>query len=390
MTALTEKKIAALKWTGKHKHIRDGMVPGLFVQVRASKKLFVVSARDRSGKQLWRTVGTVGSISLDAARRQAMAMRQAITGSTSDAGGPATFFNVSRMWFRRHALKKGLVTAPEIERTLRNHLSVWDERLFESITRSDITELLDGIEDTAGPVAADKTLATISRICVWHQTRHNHYTSPVVRGMKRSEAKARDRILSDDEIKKLWEVTGNLPDREQPYSHPYDSMIRMMLLTAQRREKVMTMRWSDIEDGVWAVPHEDRQKGVGGRLKLPPMALSELERRPRLLGNDYVFAGRQRFFNGLSRAHTALVELCGFHFTRHDLRRTARSLMARSGVSPHVAERVIGHSIKGVEGIYDRHTYDAEKAEALARLEQQLRAAVDGVGNVLVLPRKSA
>ena len=275
MAALTEKKIEALKWTGKHKHVRDGMVPGLFVQVRASKKLFVVSARDRSGKQLWRTVGTVGGMTLETARKQAMAMRQAITGATDDTG-PQTFHSVSRMSLRRHVVAKKLHTADEIERTLRNHLSVRDERPFESITRRDVATLLDKIEDTAGPAAADKTLATVSRICGWHQTRHDHYTSPVVRGIKRGKSKPRDRMLTDDEIRKLWKVTGELPDADLGYSHPYYSMIRMLLVTAQRREKVMTMRWSDIEDGIWTVPHEDGQKGVGGRLALPAMAISEL------------------------------------------------------------------------------------------------------------------
>ena len=52
----------------------------------------------------------------------------------------------------------------------------------------------------------------------------------------------------------------------------------------------------------------------------------------------------------------------------HDLRRTARSLMSRAGVRPDIAERVLGHAISGVEGIYDRHDYRAEKAEALAKL----------------------
>ena len=53
------------------------------------------------------------------------------------------------------------------------------------------------------------------------------------------------------------------------------------------------------------------------------------------------------------------------HWTIHDLRRTARSLMARAGVRPDIAERVLGHAIAGVEGVYDRHTYTDEKAEAL-------------------------
>jgi integrase len=56
------------------------------------------------------------------------------------------------------------------------------------------------------------------------------------------------------------------------------------------------------------------------------------------------------------------------HWTLHDLRRTARSLMAKVGVADNIAERVLGHAIGGVEGIYNRHAYFDEKADALARL----------------------
>jgi integrase len=68
-------------------------------------------------------------------------------------------------------------------------------------------------------------------------------------------------------------------------------------------------------------------------------------------------------------------------WTLHDLRRTPRSLMSRAGVRPDISERVLGHAITGVEGIYDRHRYDAEKADAL----HKLAALVDSI----VRPRKN-
>jgi integrase len=61
----------------------------------------------------------------------------------------------------------------------------------------------------------------------------------------------------------------------------------------------------------------------------------------------------------------------------HDLRRTARSLMSRAGVTPHTAERVLGHTIKGVEGIYDRHKYMNETAHALEALAAQIERIVN-------------
>jgi hypothetical protein len=56
------------------------------------------------------------------------------------------------------------------------------------------------------------------------------------------------------------------------------------------------------------------------------------------------------------------------HWTLHNLRRTARSLMSRAGVPTDIAERVLGHKIAGVRGVYDRHAYFDEKHDALKRL----------------------
>ena len=64
-------------------------------------------------------------------------------------------------------------------------------------------------------------------------------------------------------------------------------------------------------------------------------------------------------------------------WTVHDLRRTARSLMARAGVRPDVAERVMGHVQQGVESIYDRHNYNDEKANALGKLAGLIALILD-------------
>jgi integrase len=70
----------------------------------------------------------------------------------------------------------------------------------------------------------------------------------------------------------------------------------------------------------------------------------------------------------------------------HDLRRTARSLLSRAGVRPDISERVLGHAIPGVEGVYDRHSYSDEKADALNRLAALVESIIDPpVGNVVAM-----
>ena len=81
-------------------------------------------------------------------------------------------------------------------------------------------------------------------------------------------------------------------------------------------------------------------------------------------------------------------------WTMHDLRRTARSLMSRAGITSHIAERVLGHTIKGVEGVYDQYGYDPEKAHALAALAaliERIANPPEDTGNVVTMkPRKVA
>jgi len=131
------------------------------------------------------------------------------------------------------------------------------------------------------------------------------------------------------------------------------------------------MMWNDFKDGEWTIRVERREKGTAGKLKLPAMALEIVEKQPRIAGNPYVFPGRGKIaFNSFSQRKAELDEKLSDMdpWVIHDLRRTARSLLSRAGVRPDISERVLGHAIAGVEGVYDRHSYDAEKADALKRL----------------------
>jgi integrase len=151
----------------------------------------------------------------------------------------------------------------------------------------------------------------------------------------------------------------------------FGGFIRLLLLTAQRRDKVANLRWDDIDaKGTWSIRTEPREKGNPGKLQLPKQALDIIQAQPRFVGNPYVFAGKDG--HALRRNSDSKIKLdikCGVEDWRpHDLRRTARSLMSRAGVLSEHAERVLGHSIRGVEKIYNQHTYDEQKADALRKL----------------------
>jgi integrase len=307
-----------------------------------------------------------------------------------DRGGPQSFAKVANDWFARHVEKSGLRSASEIRRYLDQWLlPAWSGRDFESIKRGDVSKLLDHAEDNAGPVAADKALSIVSRITTWHATRNDAYASPIVRGMRRTSVKdrARTRILSDDELRVVW--------KQAEANGTFGAMVRLLLLTGQRKEKVVSMKWADVKDGVWSIPAEKREKGNAGELKLPEAALDIIEAQPRYLDNPFVLVAPTRtggHFIGNSRSKRdfdAKLRAAGHDLPQwqlHDLRRTARSLMSRAGVRPDIAERVLGHAITGVEGVYDRHNYGDEKGRALDQLASLIEIILKGGnGNVVKL-----
>jgi integrase len=243
-------------------------------------------------------------------------------------------------------------------------------------------------------------LAIIRQIAQWHQTRVEDYTSPVVRGMARCKPaeRRRKRILSDDELRAVWSASGKLG--------VFGSLTRILLLTAQRRTKVATMRRSDIVDGVWTIAVQAREKGTAEKLRLPQMAIDILDAVPAIDGNDFVFPasreGRrdgsgQDFgsYSAFGQGKAALDRLVAQElpdvpqWQLHDLRRTARSLMARADVRPDLAERVLGHAIVGVEAVYDRHSYEAQRAAALEALAALIARILNPpAANVIALTAK--
>jgi integrase len=296
-----------------------------------------------------------------------------------------TFEDVAEAWLTRHVRPNGLRSEKEISRLLRVHiLPAWTDREFLGIRRSDVAALLDRVQDNHGARQADYCLNVVRSIMNWYATRHDDYTPPIVRGMRRQNqgAQARARILDDNEIRAIWKQAEN--------NGTFGAIVRLCLLTAQRRTKVSLMRWSDISiDGEWTIPAEAREKDTAGSLVLPESALAIVVKQPRLGSNPYVFAGRGNGpYRGFSQGKTAFDRRVPDikPWVLHDLRRTARSLMSRANVRPDVAERVLGHAIAGVEGVYDRHSYRDEKTDALRRLAALIETILNPPkGNVRLL-----
>ena len=368
---LNDDGVANLKASDKRQTIPDPELRGHYIRVMPTgTKSFFAVARDPSGKQIWKLIGSANSMKIDDAREKAMAVIRSIRSTVlTDAEGDATFESVAGTWFQRHVVKSNLRSQETIRALLKRHIyPAFRGMDFVDVRRTHIVKLLDRVEDGSGLRSADYVLSTISSICRWYALRDEKCKSPIIPGMKRRGDDRRDRILKDDEIAALWEA-----------DDLFGNFTKLALLTAQRKEKIATMRWSDIRGGVWHIPAEAREKGNAEALRLPAMALDVIEAQRRTNSDSpFVFAKSDSSpRSNLARQKKIFEAACPMpRWTIHDLRRTARSLMAAAGVTTLHAELVMGHKQGGVAGIYDRHDYLDEKADALLRLANRIRDIV--------------
>jgi integrase len=358
----TDESVAKLKAKAKRYTVADPELIGHYVRVQPNgSKSFVVVVRDPTKKQHWQTIGAP-PMTIDAARDLA---RKAIR-SIREAP-PSSFEGVASEWFKRYVIKNGLRSADLLAGFMQRHLyPAWSGRDFASIKRADITKLLDHIEDEHGARQADYALDIVRRVANWHAARDDNYNSPVVRGMRRTKPKERqrDRILTDDEIRRVW----NAADAKSSFG----GVVKLLLVTGQRLDKVASMRWGDLDGNVWTIRTEAREKGNAGELVLPDIAMEIIALRKR--GDGFIFPSRGgEQLGGLAKYKRKLDRDSGVTgWVLHDLRRTARSLLSRCGVRPDIGERLLGHAIGGVGGVYDRHSYAVEKADAIKRLAQEI------------------
>jgi len=243
--------------------------------------------------------------------------------------------------------------------------------------------MLDDIADDSGPVMADRTLAHFRKACRWYSIRDDGFNSPIVPGMARSDSEARNRILSDDEIRDVW---AGLKVVTEPAC--YAPFVKSLLLCATRRNESALMHSSEVDGDAWIIPGErykrlPKHKGCDHLIPLSPQAKALMGEKPMgcRANASYVFSttNGEKGFTGFSKAKRALDKAIAEirkkegrdpmpSWRLHDLRRTARTLMSQAGVLPDHAERCLGHIVGGVRGTYDKYEFREEKKQAFIKL----------------------
>ena len=250
----------------------------------------------------------------------------------------------------------------------------WKGRDARTIKWREVIELLDGIVARGSRIMANRIAGLLGQMFRFGVHRDIVESNPVQLlyrpGGKES---ARDRCLSDDELKALL---GNpkAATRFERLAH----VILILLLTGQRRGELALARWRDInfKDKTWRIPDENSKAGKGHVVPLSDWVVREFEtlqrlanRSPYVLPNDAGdrAADPKLLTRGLARCQARMQKLGIGEFTLHDLRRTCRTGLARLKIAPHIAERVLNHPQEKIAGTYDTHDYLDEKRDALTR-----------------------
>lgn len=393
--ALTDLQIKNLATRKKRYEIADGN--GLYVRVMptGAKSLifrYLFEARPRR-----MTLGAYPGVSLALAReKHALAMQDVQRGI--DPGREAQIAKAKRKAAPTFADLLDEYWDEELGKTPsgkerkrmveKDCLGAWGRRKVADFTRRDAVLLLDRVRKRA-PIGANRLQSVLVRMFNFASERGIIEHSPLV-GMKRPEEKSRARVLSDDEIRLFW----NALDPENTAIDIYRTSrlaIKLILLTGQRPGEVCGMSFGEIDrERFWNIPATRRKNSEPQRIPLCQMALDIIEQAKFYSGDSgHVFRSSYKPEQALSRQ--AVTRAISRHwremgikeaFTPHDLRRTLRTKLAELGIEDIVAERVLGHKLQGMLAVYNRHSYDTEKRQALIKWEARLQKIL-GIGEAV-------
>lgn len=256
-------------------------------------------------------------------------------------------------------------TLSEYTRQLKDHwLPSFRRSQLSDISPSDIHHRLNRLGNT--PSEQSHSLVTLKVFLNWCVRRHYLDRSPAANIERRVKQISRDRVLSDEELKAVWDAADG---------YPFGAIVRLLILTGQRRSEIAGLMWKHITDTTITLPETKNQRPH--TFPLMPIAKQLIEAAPQL-NDTYVFParGRDRPFNGWSKSKRTLDQVCSVEgWTLHDLRRTFSTNLAGLGIQQTTTERLLNHvsgTVSGVAAIYNRYDYQDEMVDALSKWEERL------------------
>jgi integrase len=371
---LTKSAIDALTKTTSEVVYWDAACPGFGVKVTPQgRKVFVVVYRTggAGSKQRKYTIGPYGRVTLHQAR---VAAQKVFTAKLEGRDPAAEKREAKRRIVadRVEDLLENFITqrlasnrsAAAISRLLRREVgTAWAGRSVHTISKRDVVDLMCAIVQRGAPGSANKTLKSLKTFFRWCVGQAVLERSPAEGVPLPAKEVARDRVLNDTELGKILFAARTI-------GGPYGGIVEFLALTGQRREEVAGLRWEelDLDRQVWTIPKSRTKNAKPHMVHLSRQALAVLTRTQAKGALIFTLQGSKRF-QDFTHAKHRLDQLSGVTAWRlHDLRRTCVSGMARLGVAPHIADKILNHqvgAISGVAAVYQRHDFLAERRAAL-------------------------
>jgi integrase len=371
---LTKSTIDSLPTANSDVVYWDAGVPGFGVKVTPKgRKVFIVLYRTGgAGSKLRKyTIGPYGRVTLHQARVAA----QKVFAAKLEGRDPAAEKREAKRRvvadrvedlleaFIAQRLSKNRSVA-EVSRLLRREVGKpWAGRSVHEITKRDVVEVVSAIEQRGAPGTANKTLKSIKTFLRWCVGRAVLDRSPAEGVPLPAKELARDRVLDDTELAQVILAARKI-------GGPYGCIVELLALTGQRRQEVAGLRREelDLAPRIWTVPKARTKNAKAHIVHLSKQALAVLKRADQR--EPLVFSPLgTKIFQNFTHAKRLLDQLSGVTGWRlHDLRRTCVSGMARLGVAPHIADKILNHqagTISGVAAVYQRHEFLAERRAAL-------------------------
>lgn len=288
-----------------------------------------------------------------------------------------TFEQLAAEYIERHAKINKRTWKKDQDAIKKDLLPAWKRKKAQDIKKRDVIAVLDTVAARA-PIQANRTLALIRVIFNWALSRDLVEHNPCLQVRAPSPENERDRVLNEAELRAVWKAFETL-------GKPMGQAFKLQLLTAQRSGEIATMAWADVEmaSSWWTIPAEKSKNGLAHRVPLSAMARAVLEEM-RDADPVWVFPSPARKGRHIVKPYDAARRVAtltkpseeepGVEFVLHDLRRTAASYMTSMGFDrlKYVA-KILNHVETGVTRVYDRHSYDAEKREALDAWAERLK-----------------
>jgi integrase len=239
-----------------------------------------------------------------------------------------------------------------------------------TLTRALALEAVDKALRDAGPIAANRVRAYARACFGWAHARGMLPGNPFAAVPKPAQERSRDRVLGDAELARIWQASERL-------GSPWQAIVRLLILTGQRRSEVAGMRWAEVAlepaaQALWAMPGARTKNGHSHDVPLSAPAVAIVAAAPYFKGCPLALSdGRPNPPSGFGKAKARLDALLVPPlpaWTLHDLRRTVATGLQRHGVRLEVTEAVLNHvsgSRGGIVGVYQRHAWAAEKRAAL-------------------------